>query len=228
MRRQPHQLRIEQAPDTQRTATVFGLANSTAAGTPPSAPKQLSRSCASNRSRTSVTRAIGTALSRFHSPFPPARYRAVHVAEGVPTVRRRAVHSMFITETQRSRNDSYTVLRAAPVTLHFGCSRATHRISLEVFISMSPRHTLRLAGAIALFSFSVAAAPAFADPGNGNDCGKHPTNPACTVDPPAVNATPELDSLVLFGTGVLGAGGYALTRFRALRRQDEVAQSSTT
>ena len=28
-------------------------------------------------------------------------------------------------------------------------------------------------------------------------------------------ATPELDSLVLFGTGLLGAGGYALTRLRA-------------
>jgi hypothetical protein len=64
--------------------------------------------------------------------------------------------------------------------------------------------------------------------GNGNDCSKHPTNPGCMADPPPVNATPELDSLVLFGTGLLGAGGYALTRFRARRRQDEVVESTTT
>jgi hypothetical protein len=70
------------------------------------------------------------------------------------------------------------------------------------------------------------AAPAFADPGNGKDCITHPTNPGCMADPPPVNATPELDSLVLFGTGLLGAGGYALTRFRARRRHDEVVESS--
>lgn len=35
--------------------------------------------------------------------------------------------------------------------------------------------------------------------------------------PTSLGATPELDSLMLFGTGLLGAGGYALTRLRARR-----------
>jgi hypothetical protein len=49
--------------------------------------------------------------------------------------------------------------------------------------------------------------------GTGN-VGHPPQNP-----PGAINssATPELDSLVLFGTGLLGAGGYVLTRLRARR-----------
>jgi hypothetical protein len=33
-------------------------------------------------------------------------------------------------------------------------------------------------------------------------------------------ATPELDSLALFGSGAVGMAGYALTRFRARRRRD--------
>lgn len=47
-------------------------------------------------------------------------------------------------------------------------------------------------------------------------------------DPPSVSATPELGSLLLFGTGLVGAGGYALTRFRTRRRQDEHVDSGTT
>jgi len=40
------------------------------------------------------------------------------------------------------------------------------------------------------------------------------------ADLPATNvaATPELDSFVLFGTGLAGAAGYALTRIMARRR----------
>ena len=34
---------------------------------------------------------------------------------------------------------------------------------------------------------------------------------------PPVNATPELDSLALMGSGLLGLGGYALLRLRARR-----------
>jgi hypothetical protein len=47
----------------------------------------------------------------------------------------------------------------------------------------------------------------------------------CDTDPdpspgpgPSVSATPELDSLLLFGFGLSGLGGYAVTRFRARRR----------
>jgi len=35
---------------------------------------------------------------------------------------------------------------------------------------------------------------------------------------PQWSATPELDSLFLFGAGMLGFGGYALTRIRSRRR----------
>ena len=36
--------------------------------------------------------------------------------------------------------------------------------------------------------------------------------------PPSPAHTPELDSLLLFGVGLTGLGGYALTRYRARRR----------
>lgn len=36
--------------------------------------------------------------------------------------------------------------------------------------------------------------------------------------PPPPSATPELDSIALFGVGLLGVGGYAMTRIRARRR----------
>jgi hypothetical protein len=35
-----------------------------------------------------------------------------------------------------------------------------------------------------------------------------------------IGATPELDSLMLFGSGLAGMGGYALTRLRARRRRN--------
>ena len=37
--------------------------------------------------------------------------------------------------------------------------------------------------------------------------------------PPTVASTPELDSLALFGTGVIGVAGYALMRFRVARKR---------
>jgi hypothetical protein len=37
---------------------------------------------------------------------------------------------------------------------------------------------------------------------------------------PSPLATPELDSLLLFGVGLSGIGGYAVTRYRARRRRD--------
>ena len=45
--------------------------------------------------------------------------------------------------------------------------------------------------------------------------------PAGTLDddPPPLQATPELDSLALFGSGLLGAGAYLRLRMRAARRK---------
>jgi hypothetical protein len=40
---------------------------------------------------------------------------------------------------------------------------------------------------------------------------------------PPVSATPELDSLLLFGSGALGLAGYGLTRLRAGRKQGRSA-----
>ena len=50
--------------------------------------------------------------------------------------------------------------------------------------------------------------------------------PPCTMacpppppPPPSPSDTPELDSLTLFGGGLVGFGGYVLTRLRAVRRR---------
>ena len=50
--------------------------------------------------------------------------------------------------------------------------------------------------------------------------------PPCTTacpppppPPPSPSDTPELDSLTLFGGGLVGFGGYVLTRLRAVRRR---------
>jgi len=37
-------------------------------------------------------------------------------------------------------------------------------------------------------------------------------------NPPSLASTPELDSILLFGIGLSGLGGYALTRYRARQR----------
>jgi hypothetical protein len=37
-------------------------------------------------------------------------------------------------------------------------------------------------------------------------------------NPPSPASTPELDSILLFGVGLSGLGGYALTRYRARHR----------
>jgi hypothetical protein len=50
--------------------------------------------------------------------------------------------------------------------------------------------------------------------GNGNGGGGH-------ENPPAISATPELDSLALFGTGIAGMVGYGLMRVRATRRRND-------
>jgi hypothetical protein len=64
--------------------------------------------------------------------------------------------------------------------------------------------------------------------GNSFWCERLPWLPGCDRDgggdtggkgvPPSPTATPELDSLLLFGIGLTGLGGYAVTRVRARRR----------
>jgi hypothetical protein len=52
--------------------------------------------------------------------------------------------------------------------------------------------------------------------GNGNAFGHRDAGSA-----PSPGETPELSSLLLFGTGTAGAASYALMRIRAGRRRDE-------
>jgi hypothetical protein len=68
--------------------------------------------------------------------------------------------------------------------------------------------------AVCLLSWPASAAA------EGNDDGKGKGKQGLD-NPPALSATPELDSLALFGAGVAGMAGYALTRVRARRRQDK-------
>jgi len=64
----------------------------------------------------------------------------------------------------------------------------------------------------------IAAAPG----GNGNGNGNGGSNGnGGRNNPPSIAATPELDSLALFGAGAIGMAGYALMRLRAGRRQDK-------
>ena len=71
---------------------------------------------------------------------------------------------------------------------------------------------------IAIMTTSAALA---APGGNGNGNGGN-GNGNGNSNPPSVAATPELDSLVLFGTGAAGIASYALLRVRARRnRQDD-------
>jgi hypothetical protein len=71
----------------------------------------------------------------------------------------------------------------------------------------------------ALTASSTAAAPG----GQGNGGGRGGTNGnGGNSNPPSVAATPELDSLMLFGSGALGMVGYALMRRRAGRGRDNL------
>ena len=81
---------------------------------------------------------------------------------------------------------------------------------------------------LALASASpIAAAPGDNGNGHGNAGGSgNGTNGNGNAfghdkkDPLELSATPELSSLVLFGSAAAGAAGYALMRVRAARRDD--------
>ncbi len=79
---------------------------------------------------------------------------------------------------------------------------------------------LRLATAACVLGISLASAmPVAAAPGGngGNNNGSSGNG----NNPPSVAATPELDSLALFGAGAAGMAGYVVMRIRARRRQDD-------
>jgi hypothetical protein len=69
--------------------------------------------------------------------------------------------------------------------------------------------------AVAMAMF-ILAAPAAAAP----SCGNGPNNGNTHCVAPSPSATPELDSVILFGSGLLGAAGYGLIRLRARQRDD--------
>ena len=68
----------------------------------------------------------------------------------------------------------------------------------------------------------LSASPIAAAGGNGNgNSGGNSNGNGNGNDPPVLSATPELDSLALFGAGAAGLVGYTLLRLRAGRRQDK-------
>ena len=78
--------------------------------------------------------------------------------------------------------------------------------------------------AIAMFgllclALVLTASPSAAAPGGNGNGGNG--NGGNGNDLPGLSATPELDSLALFGAGAAGMVGYALMRLRAARRQDK-------
>ncbi|MBV9173673.1 MAG: hypothetical protein JOZ81_26715 [Chloroflexi bacterium] len=82
---------------------------------------------------------------------------------------------------------------------------------------MSLRVALVSSAAAGLVSVLAVAGPASA---NCGDNGK-PVGEGCEDRGPRVSATPELDSLALLGTGVVGLAGYATMRLRAGRRRSQ-------
>jgi MYXO-CTERM domain-containing protein len=73
------------------------------------------------------------------------------------------------------------------------------------------------ARALLLAGFVLLGAPA-AGYADRCDDGPQGRKPHCEDPPPA--ATPELDSVVLFGAGLLGLGGLAFIRRRAASRSE--------
>ena len=88
------------------------------------------------------------------------------------------------------------------------------------FTAGSGRRSLQLARLVRASGFALLCMAAVStvhaqqngQGGNGNGQGQNQGNG------PQWSATPELDSLFLFGAGMLGFGGYALTRIRSRRR----------
>ena len=96
------------------------------------------------------------------------------------------------------------------------------------FTAGGDRRSLQLARLVRASGFALlcmaAVSTVHAQPngqgGNGNGQGQNQGNGQGQNqgNGPQWSATPELDSLFLFGAGMLGFGGYALTRIRSRRR----------
>jgi hypothetical protein len=93
---------------------------------------------------------------------------------------------------------------------------------------------VRMATSLAVVCLGVVTASPIAAQGNGNGNGHGNAGGLGNgqngngnafghdkKDLPSMAETPELSSLVLFGTGAAGVAGYALMRIRAGRRQDD-------
>jgi hypothetical protein len=86
--------------------------------------------------------------------------------------------------------------------------------------------TIGAAAATAACAVLVVVSPVSANPcekANGNGVREHCEDEEFRnkfLEPVSPASTPELGSLLLFGSGLVGAGGYALTRIRAARRPD--------
>jgi hypothetical protein len=81
-----------------------------------------------------------------------------------------------------------------------------------VFGSKSVLASLALGALLLIVSAGLASAQ-----GNGNGQGQNNNNQG-NGKGLVLSATPELDSLVLFGTGLAGVAGYSVLRWRARRR----------
>jgi hypothetical protein len=86
---------------------------------------------------------------------------------------------------------------------------------------------IRLVTILALLCLALMSASPIAAQGNGQNGqnGRNGQNGQNGQNGrnggPPLNATPELGSLVLFGSGAGGVAGYALMRLRAGRRHEE-------
>jgi hypothetical protein len=76
---------------------------------------------------------------------------------------------------------------------------------------------LVIIGATLLLTLSNASPIAAAGQNNNNNNNNNNND----NNTPELSATPELDSLALFGTGAAGMAGYVLMRLRAGRRHDK-------
>jgi hypothetical protein len=77
-----------------------------------------------------------------------------------------------------------------------------------------------LLASAALGAVLLTTSVSIASAAGGNDQGGNNTNQGQNQQGFKLSATPELDSLLLFGTGLVGVAGYGALRWRSRRRDD--------